>query len=129
VKIVLKVKAYYQCLKLYFYFFFFVFSSHSYPYPEEAINLSKRIGCFAVVGYSEEAQNDLYKNIKSIIINILCLVFIVFLIYNFIIGLTVSRLYVFILSTIIAFIMSLYISKNIKFSSHLIIRILQKFVL
>jgi hypothetical protein len=73
---------------------------------------------------------QVWLNFKSKILNIFSLAFILFLIYKLIIGLTITPTfgsYVFIISLICSFIISHYISK--KFSSNLIIRLLQKYVL
>jgi hypothetical protein len=68
-------------------------------------------------------------NVIFFLLNVSCLVFIGFLLYHFIIGLTVPGLYGFIISFIIFYILSQFILNKTKYSNNIFIRILQRFAI
>lgn len=67
--------------------------------------------------------------ILQTILNIISVVFIVFVVYKFYTSLTLVRLYAFIATLIISFLISSFISNKYSYSKNKLVRVLQKFVI
>lgn len=86
---------------------------------------------------SEEVLIDLsaaslLEKIKSLIINIFCIAFIIFLLYKFYIELTISGLYgcgALVMSFVVFFTISYFILSKFKYSNNIIISFLQRIIL
>lgn len=73
-----------------------------------------------------------YKNnikFKEIFFNIISLVFLLFFLYKFILGLTLDGLYGLIVSFVISFLISSFVLNKFKYSNNKFIRILKKLVM
>ena len=74
-------------------------------------------------------SNNKNDKIKQFILNTISVIFLSFIGYKFIMGLTVGRLYAFIISFIISSLISSFFMNYYKFSNNKVVRFLQKFVI
>lgn len=102
-------------------------SGYSHNFSSSAINNNQ----FNNVNKNapQNSNNSSYNIIKQTLLNVISGIFIILVVYRFIIGLTVVGLYVVIISFIISFLFSSFISNNFKYSNNIIVRVLQKVVI
>ena len=90
-------------------------------------NNTNRFKNINIFKFTNDPNNK--NKIKQIFLNIISLIFILLIYYKFIIGLTTSGLFTFIISLGISFLISSFILNKFKLSKNKIIKFLQQFII